>query len=148
MKKEKDEIESIITNQLIKINSLKNEIESKELEKNDMFREIILGIVDIADTFERVEEGLLDRGLNKNVESIKVQERYKSVHKRVLSLLSKYGVTKLEYPDNRLIVGFSRIVETEPDSARRNDEIISIVRNGYIRGSELIREAELIVVKN
>ena len=113
-----------------------------------LFKEILLGIIDLADTFERVEEGLIERGIDKNEESGKVINRYKSVQKKTSNLLSKYGVTKLEYPENKLIVGFSKIVDTEPDSNRKNDEIISIVRNGYIRGVELIREAELIVVKN
>jgi molecular chaperone GrpE (heat shock protein) len=40
------------------------------------------------------------------------------------------------------------VVETEADSQRKNDEIISVIRNGYIRGKELIRPAQIIVVKN
>jgi molecular chaperone GrpE (heat shock protein) len=148
MNTEAKEIEKIITSQLLKINNLKNEVDAKETEKQDLFKEILLGIIDLADTFERVEEGLIERGIDKNEESGKVINRYKSVQKKTSNLLSKYGVTKLEYPENKLIVGFSKIVDTEPDSNRKNDEIISIVRNGYIRGVELIREAELIVVKN
>ena len=148
MNTKEKEIEEIITSQLIKINSLKNDVESKEIEKQDLFKEIILGVIDLIDTFERVEEGLIERGIDKNEESGKVINRYKSVQKKTLNLLSKYGVTKLEYPENKLIVGFSKVVDTEPDMNRKNDEIISIVRNGYIRGKELIREAELIVVKN
>lgn len=148
MKTEVIEIEEILTSQLVKINNLKNEVDTKEIEKQDLFKEIILGIIDVIDTFERVEESLIERGMDKNEESNKIITRYKSVQKKTLNLLSKYGVTKLAYPENRLIVGFSKIVDTEPDSNRKNDEIISIVRNGYIRGKELIREAELIVVKN
>lgn len=49
---------------------------------------------------------------------------------------------------NRLIVGLCEVVETEADSNRRNDDIISVIRNGYIRGKELIRPAQIIVVKN
>lgn len=143
-----NELENIITAHLREINTLKNDVERKEVEKQDLFKEMILGIIDIVDTFERVEESLVEKGLDKEEVSSKLINRYKSVHKKTVSLLSKYGVTRLEYPENKLIVGFSKIVDTEPDSSRKNDEIISIVRNGYIRGKELIREAELIVVKN
>jgi molecular chaperone GrpE (heat shock protein) len=40
------------------------------------------------------------------------------------------------------------VIDTEPDSNLPNDTIIEIVRNGYIHGKELIREAEVIIVKN
>ena len=72
----------------------------------------------------------------------------RTIQKKLLSLLQKHGVTKIEFPDNRLIVGLCEVVETEADSNRKNDEIISIIRNGYIRGKELIRPAQIIVVKN
>ena len=55
---------------------------------------------------------------------------------------------KIEFTDNRLIVGLCEVVETEADNNRKNDEIISVIRNGYIRGKELIRPAQIIVVKN
>ena len=63
-------------------------------------------------------------------------------------MLHKNGITRIEFPDNRLIVGLCEVVEKEPDSNRDNDEIISIIRNGYIRGKEVIRPAQIIVVKN
>ena len=65
-----------------------------------------------------------------------------------MSVLQKHGVSKIEFPDNRLIVGLCEVVETEADKNRKNDEVISIIRNGYIRGKELIRPAQIIVVKN
>jgi molecular chaperone GrpE (heat shock protein) len=148
MEKEVDELQNILTTHLKRISGLKNDIENKETEKQDLFKDIILGIIDVIDAHERVEESLIERGMDKNDENAKIINRYKTVQKKTLNLLNKYGVTKLEYPENKLIVGFSKIVDTEPDSSRKNDEIITVVRNGYIRGKELIREAELIVVKN
>ena len=76
------------------------------------------------------------------------KNRYNSVKTKLLNLLQKYGITKIEFPDNRLIVGLCEVVETEADGNRKNDEIISVVRGGYIRGNELIRAAQIIVVKN
>ena len=119
-----DELEKILTTNLIEINSLKNSLESKEIERQDLFKDIILGIIDAIDAYERVEESLIERGMDKNEENAKIINRYKTVQKKTLNLLNKYGVTKLEYPENKLIVGFSKIVETEPDSTRKNDEII------------------------
>ncbi len=142
------ELESFISQNLLSVNSLKNEVEKKEFEKQDLLKEISLSIIDILDSFERVEEGLIEKGLDKNEEASKTMNRYKTIHKKLLNLLQKHGITKIEFPDNKLIVGLCEVIETEVDNNRKNDEIISIVRSGYIRGKELIRASQIIVVKN
>lgn len=142
------ELESILVQNFQSINSLKNEVEKKENEKHDQLKDISLGIIDILDSFERIEENLIEKGLDKNEEAGKTMNRYKTIQKKLLNLLQKYGITKIEFPENRLIVGLCEVVETETDSNRKNDEIISVVRSGYIRGKELIRAAQIIVVKN
>jgi molecular chaperone GrpE (heat shock protein) len=142
------ELQHLITINLQSTSSLKNEVEKKENEKHDQLKAISLGIIDILDSFERVEEGLIEKRLDKNEEANKIMTRYKTIQKKLLNLLQKYGITKIEFPENRLIVGLCEVVETEVDNSRKNDEIISVVRSGYIRGKELIRAAQLIVVKN
>jgi molecular chaperone GrpE (heat shock protein) len=107
-----------------------------------------LGIIDILDSFERVEESLSEKGQDKSEDAIKTINRYRTIQKKLINFLNKYGISKIEFPDNRLIVGLCEVVETEPDSYRKNDDIVSIVRSGYIRGKELIRAAQIIVVKN
>lgn len=142
------ELEEVITNNLLVVSNLRNEVEQKELEKQDQVRETALSIIDILDSFERIEEGLIEKGLDKSDEAGKIITRYKSVEKKLLNLLQKHGITKVEFPDNRLIVGLCEVVDTETDSTRKNDEIVSIVRNGFIRGKIVIRPAQIVVVKN
>lgn len=142
------EIENLITLNLQSVNNLKNEVEKKVNEKHDQLIEITKGIIETLDSFDKVDEWLIEKGLDKNEDSVKTKNRYNSVKIRLLNLLQKYGITKIEFPDNRLIVGLCEVVETEADSNRKNDEIISVVRSGYIRGKELIRAAQIIVVKN
>ena len=142
------ELENIIIQNLQTANNLKNEVERKENEKRDQLKDISLGIIDILDSFESVEESLNEKGLAKNEEASKTMNRYKTIQKKLLNLLKKYGITKIEFSANRLIVGLCEVVETEADGNRKNDEIISVVRSGYIRGKELIRAAQIIVVKN
>lgn len=142
------ELENIIIQNLQSTNNLKNEVERKVNEKHDQLKDISLGIIDILDSFERVEESLIEKGIDKNEEANKAMNRYKTIQKKLLNLLQKYGITKIEFPDNRLIVGLCEVVETKADNNRKNDEIISVVRSGYIRGKELIRPAQIIVIKN
>ncbi len=142
------ELEQLIVQNLKSTNLLKNEVEQKENTKHDLLKDISLNIIDIIDSFERIEESIIEKEYNKIDEVNKTTSRYKTIQKKLLSLLHKYGVTKIEFTDNRLIVGLCEVVETEADSNKNNDEIISVIRNGYIRGKELIRPAQIIVVKN
>lgn len=148
MKESVTELEQLIIQNLKSTNLLKNEVERKENEKHDLLKGISLNIIDIIDSFERIEESIIEKEYNKIDEVNKTTSRYKTIQKKLLSLLQKHGVTKIEFPDNRLIVGLCEVVETEADSNRKNDEMISIIRNGYIRGKEPIRPAQIIVVKN
>ncbi|MBC8147811.1 MAG: nucleotide exchange factor GrpE, partial [Bacteroidetes bacterium] len=97
---------------------------------------------------ENIDEWVIDNEYNEVDEARKTNSRYKTIQKKLLALLQTQGISKIEFPDNRLIVGLCEVIETEADRNRKNDEIISIIRNGYIRGKELIRPAQIIVVKN
>ena len=143
-----EELEKLITANLQLSNSLKNNIEKKEIEKHDQLKGISLGIIDTLDSFERVEEGLIEKDFDKNAEGNKIMSKYKTIQKKLLMILQKNGISRIEFSENKHIVGLCEVVETESDITRKNDEIISVVRNGYIRGKELIRAAQVIVVKN
>jgi molecular chaperone GrpE (heat shock protein) len=148
MKESVTELEQLIIQNLKSTNLLKNEVEQKENEKHDLLKDISLSIIDIIDSCENINEWVLNNQYNQIDEAKKTNSRYKTIQKKLLALLQKYGITKIEFPENRLIVGLCEVVETEVDNNRKNDEIISIIRNGYIRGKELIRPAQIIIVKN
>jgi molecular chaperone GrpE (heat shock protein) len=144
----KSQLNQIIVENLQSNNHLKNEIEQKENEKHDLLKDLSLKIIDVIDSFENSEEWVTENELNKVDEARRAVSKFKIVHRKLLGLLKENGITKIEFPDNRLIVGLCEVVETEADSQKKNDEIISVIRNGYIRGKELIRPAQIIVVKN
>ena len=144
----KKQLSQIIVENLQSNNHLKNAIEQKENEKHDLLKDLSLKIIDVIDSFENSEEWVTENELNKVDEARRVVSKFKIVHRKLLGLLKEYGITKIAFPDNRLIVGLCEVVETEADSQKKNDEIISVIRNGYIRGKELIRPAQIIVVKN
>lgn len=144
----KKQLSQIIVENLQSNNHFKNEIEQKENEKHDLLKDLSLKIIDVIDSFENSEEWVTENELNKVDEARRSVSKFKIVHRKLVGLLREYGITKIEFPDNRLIVGLCEVVETEADSQKKNDEIISVIRNGYIRGKELIRPAQIIVVKN
>jgi molecular chaperone GrpE (heat shock protein) len=142
------ELENIIKDNLLTISRLTNHIEQAEIEKDDWIKEVVLGIIDLVDSFERLEEEVVEKGRNQSADVSKIVKRYHTIHTKLLYFLQKYKITKIEFPDNRLITGVCEVVGTEPDSAAANDEIVSIVQNGYLKENELIRAAQIIVVKN
>lgn len=148
MKESVTELEQLIIQNLKSTNILKNEVERKDNEKHDLLKDISLSIIDIIDSCENINEWVLNNQYNQIDEAKKTNSRYKTIQKKLLALLQKYGITKIEFPENRLIVGLCEVVETEVDNNRKNDDIISVIRNGYIRGKELIRPAQIIIVKN
>lgn len=126
---------------------LEGALRANELEQKELMKQFFLSIIKIIDNFENKEENLLERhGQDAAVQ--KVIQSYRSIKKQLLSLLEKHEVTPLTFPDNCLIPGYAKVVDTEPDRSKPNDTIISIVKNGYAKGDVLIREAEVIVVKN
>lgn len=147
MFKEMSELKNKISNNLSEVLELKTSLKNKELEKQDLMKEFFLAIIEVVDSYENKENSLLEK-IPSDSECIKIINSFAAIKKKLLNLLLKYGVTKVEFPENKLIIGFSKVVGTEPDPTKNNDSIISIVRNGYIRAHEVIREAELIIVKN
>jgi molecular chaperone GrpE (heat shock protein) len=148
MEKEFEQLNSKITQCLTELFDTKTQLKDITQEKQDQIKKFYEEIIEVLDTFERVEEGLNEKYSTDNGDISKVRSRYQVIQKKLLDLLSKHGVTKTEFPENTHIVGFSKVIETEPDPAKKNDTIISIIKNGYHRGSEIIRKAELNVVKN
>ena len=142
------ELENLIIINLQSANNLKNEVEKRENEKHDQLKDISLGIIETLDSFDKVDEWLIEKGLDKSEDSVKTKKRYGSVKTKLLNLLQKYGISQMIFPDGIDIIGWSEPVETIADETKKNNEIVSIVRNGYIRGKEVIRAAQVIIVKN
>tara|TARA_B110000114_G_C15096387_1_gene401723 strand:- start:23 stop:481 length:459 start_codon:yes stop_codon:yes gene_type:complete len=152
MKQSLNELEKLLKQEIIQplksTNILKNKVKSLEDEKHDLIKNVSLNIIDIIDSCENIDEWVINNQYNEVDEARRTNSRYKTIQNRLLALLQTQGISKIEFPDNRLIVGLCEVVETEADRNRKNEEIISIIRNGYIRGKELIRPAQIIVVKN
>ena len=130
------------------LNELNNRVEQLESEKNSQFLQLATGIITVLDTFEKLKRAISKKALNKTAKGKRVLDRYKKVRNSLEELLLQVEITKITFPDNQLIDGFCKVVGTEPDADKPDDTILSIVKNGYIHGTELIREAEVIVVKN
>ena len=142
-----DKLGNYVAEQLTLVHELRRQVAEKERERQDQLRDFLLGQIELLDAMEQKDANLRER-YEEAPEALKVVVSYGSIQKRLLRQLERYGVSRVTFPEDRLIVGLSKVVETEPDSTRANDSIINIVSHGYMRGNTVLREAELIVVRN
>ena len=68
--------------------------------------------------------------------------------KKLLEILNKNNVNEILFPDGLATLEDFQVEDTEPDSTKPNNTIISIEKAGYRRNGRLLRLAEVIVVKN
>ena len=92
----KSQLNQIIVENLQSNNHLKNAIEQKENEKQDLLKDLSLKIIDVIDSFENSEEWVTENELNKADEVRRSLSRFKIVHRKLLGLLKEHGITKIE----------------------------------------------------
>lgn len=144
----KPTIEEKMADSLRKIVTLQNEKEqadkNHEKELDDIFAEVLT----VIDTFQKSEAIIKERGLDQEENASKAIKRLLNAKKKALSVLEKYNVKRIEFETGMVYDDLCTTVETEPDSNRKNGEIISIEKDGYTRNGHLIRRAEVVIVKN
>ena len=144
----KPTIEEKMADSLRKIVTLQNEKDqaekNHEKELDDIFAEVLTVIV----TFQKSEAIIKERGLDQEENASKAIKRLLNAKKKALSVLEKFNVKRIEFETGMVDDDLCTTVETEPDSNRKNGEIISIEKDGYTRNGHLIRRAEVVIVKN
>ena len=142
------EVEAEIT-QIKKENlQQKNEIEELSLNFERKTDSLLGEIISIIDAYEKAETKVKELGLEEDEKAQKAIKRLLQPKKVALSVLSKYDVSQIDILGKSLNENLCTVVETEPDNERENDTVLSIEKNGYIRGERLIRRAEVVVVRN
>ncbi len=148
MKDKYSEIEVEITH-LKKVNlQLNNDLEQKNLDNNRQIDAIINDIIQIVDAYEKSETKVIEMGLLDNENAAKVLKKMLLPKNVALSILSKYNVTQIDLDGKLLDEDLCFIIDTEFDSEKEDGFVLSVEKNGYVRGDRLIRRADVIVVRN
>jgi len=141
-------IENKVTELLKENICLKSDIKDINSQFDDERKNIFLDILQIVDTFERAELSIRDRQLNTDANTKKAIERLLTAKKKTLSVLEKHGITKIFFENNIANDDYCITIDVEPDNNHTNNYILSIEKEGYLIKQKLLREAEVIVVKN
>ena len=127
---------------------LKNSLEDASLEQERQIDALILEVIQVIDAYDKAETVVKDRGYNDDETAGKAIKRMLQPKKIALSILSKYNVSQIDLDGKIIIEDLCSVVDTEPDSTKEDGLVISIEKNGYVRGDRLIRRAEVIIIKN
>lgn len=141
-------IEEKMAESLRQIVTLNNEKEQMAKDHEKGLDEIFTEFLSVLDTFEKSESIIKERGLDQDENASKAIKRLLNAKKKALSVLEKFNVKKIEFENGLVDDDVCTTIETEPDSNRKNGEIISIEKDGYTRNGHLIRRAEVVIVKN
>ncbi len=148
MKDKYSQIETEIT-EIKKANlQLKNDLEQKSLDNERRFDALINDIIQILDAYEKSETKVKEMGLMDDENAQKGIKRMLQPKKVALSILSKYNVAQIDLDGKLMDENVCTIVDTEPDSEKEDGLVLSVEKNGYVRGDRLVRRAEVIVVRN
>ena len=141
-------IEAEITK--IKKENLKqrNEIDELSLNNERQLDALINDVIQIIDAYEKAETKVKESGLYDDENVQKAVKRMLQPKKVALSMLSKYNVSQIDLDGKIVNDDICTVVDTEPDPDKEDGLVLSIEKNGYLRGDRLIRRAEVIVVRN
>lgn len=134
------DFQHIILEQKHKIEDLENE---RETELDSIFKDLL----SVIDAFDKADRRLAEQ-YSENEDIQKARKRFATSKKKLLEILNKNNVNEILFPDGLATLEDCQVEDTEPDSTKPNNTIISIEKAGYRRNGRLLRLAEVIVVKN
>lgn len=144
----KNEIANRVSELLRDNLTLRNKLEEFEKSQDKRIDEIFCEYLTVIDTFERAEQTIKKRELDKDETTKKAINRLLNAKKKALFVLEKFDVKRIGFENNKSVEELCEVSDTEPDSNKETGDIVSIEKQGYTRQGHLIRPAEVIIVKN
>ncbi|WP_430932187.1 nucleotide exchange factor GrpE [Saccharicrinis sp. 156] len=124
----------------------RNEIKTLQREKDEEKRKFLISVIEMVDAFERKEENLHKK--HEEADAKKIIKNFAIVKKRMLNVLNDNDVSEVELKHFEIDSSVVMIVDTVKDESNRNDYIAEVLKKGYKIGGNILRQAEIILVKN
>ena len=127
---------------------LNNWISTQEQSSDNQVGEICKDFLQVLEAFEWAETTIHERGLDQSKISTSAIARMLTAKTKLLEVLEHYGVNKVGFPEGEFDAVKAKIVGTEANEEKADGTVLRIVRDGFYRKDRLLRQAEVIVVKN
>lgn len=129
------ELQKTVIGLTAKLQACERDAREKE---NDLFLELA-GVLDAFENlFKNLDPDTLDKSAKRAFKSVS------AIQRKLTRLLEARGLEKLGFPDARAEVGLCKVVETRATEEAAEGTILAVVRNGYRRGEQILRPAEVI----
>lgn len=116
--------------------------EEKRIEK------LLLQILDANDGFERVFRGVQSKE-DQVTKQMKIWlGNFRTVRRLLENILEEHGVTPIQNLDQGFDPQWHKAAETIADASRAEGTIVEEIRRGYLRGKEILRKSDVVVVHN
>jgi molecular chaperone GrpE (heat shock protein) len=130
------------------------ELKRSQREQEEQFRQreqnLFKELFEVLDAFESVEKNIRHRQKPMDKTSLSLLNNMRSMQRKLLRLLSSRHIQVLEFPDCRATAEQCHVVETKRMPEKEDEEILTILKKGYIDTKEqlVLRKAEVVTVRN
>ncbi len=147
-KKKWKTIESDLVTLICECGSLKSELTSKDEDVYQNNKILLLKLIEIKDTFDRVFLNLESKEKDMDKKTKIWMGNFRSICRLVERILKEEGVVPIEAPAGKAIPGLHRIVETVSSKELENDTILEEPEKGYLWHRKVLRKSIVKAVKN
>ena len=127
---------------------LNNWISTQEQSSDNQVGEICKDFLQVLEAFEWAEDSIHERGLDQSRICKGAIDRLLTAKEKLLEVLDRYGVKKIDFPNGVMDASRAQIVGSEPDEEKEEGTVLRIQRDGFFRKEKLLRKADVILVKN
>ncbi|WP_417910688.1 nucleotide exchange factor GrpE [Candidatus Electronema sp. PJ] len=125
---------------------------AKEQEEASLHREhqLFIELVEVLDVFDHLDVNLRRKAEALDKTSQSILKSMKAIQRKLLRLLSAHHIAPLDFPDRRAQPEQCVIIETRQAPGRENEEILAILKRGYVDlgRNTVLRKAEVVTVRN
>jgi molecular chaperone GrpE (heat shock protein) len=132
------------------IAELKRLRREEEEDCRDREQDLLAELFEVLDVFDSLENNIRRRQLPLDKTSLGLLKNMRAVQRKLLRLLAARNIVPLDFPDRRAKAEQCRIVETKQMPDKEDEEILVVLKKGYIDRKEnlVLRKAEVMTVRN
>ncbi len=150
MNKAKRFVKDKLINFQLQIAEFTSKLKQQEDYSNSRESKLYLGLCEILDIFENIEEDRNNQINSHGESTIRLAKNMRVVKKKIMRLLKANAIVPMEMANNKARMDYCKVVDTKPIPDLEDQTILTIVKTGYLnkQQNKVLRKAEVITVLN
>jgi molecular chaperone GrpE (heat shock protein) len=117
-------------------------------QDSEKTRRLLLSIIEAMDAFDRVFKSIREKGDQVDRQMKKWIGNFRTIQRMLNTILTEQGVSAIENLDREFDSHWHKVAETVVDRSKPDGTITEELLKGYIWQNQILRKAEVIVVRN